>query len=56
MIKKAILTCFKQLLSNVNRTLALLTKVIPGARLLSDVVGGLIISFDNPLNFHSKKL
>ena len=56
MIKKAILSCFKQFLSNVNRTLALLTKVSPEARLLSDVVGGIRISFDNPLDFYSKTL
>lgn len=36
-------------------SLALL-KVNSGARLLSDLVGGLMISFSRPLDFHSKTL
>ena len=36
-------------------SLALL-KVNSGARLLSDLVGGLMISFSKPLDFHSKTL
>ena len=47
----SLFVCFKQL--PVNFTLILLpTQLIDGVRLLSDVVGGLILLVDNPLDFH----
>ena len=47
----AILAWFKQLLLNFNLIL-LPRSSINGERLLSDVAGGLILSSDNPLDFH----
>ena len=48
-----IFSCFKQ--SPLNFTLALVpTKSNEGLRILLDVVGGLILSSDNPLDFHDK--
>ena len=50
-MSKCKLSCFKQLPSNF--TLVLLpTQLNAGARQLSDVVGGLTTSLDNPLDFH----
>ena len=46
-----ILAWFKQLLLNFNLIL-LPRSSINGERLLSDVAGGLILSSDNPLDFH----
>ena len=46
-----IFSCFKQ--SLLNFTLALVpTKFNEGLRILFGVVGGLILSSDNPLDFH----
>ena len=47
-----ILFCFKQLL--LNFTLILAQRANFGVRLLSNVVGGLITSSNNPLDFHNK--
>ena len=48
-----ILSCFKQ--SQSNFTLVFLpTFLNAGARLLSDTLGGSIISSDNPLYFNSE--
>ena len=50
-----IFSCFKQ--SLLNFTLALVTtKSNEGLRILLFVVGGLILSSDNPLDFHDKIL
>ena len=46
-------SCFKQFLPNVTATL-LLIKLNEGTRILLDVAGGLILSYDNPLDFHTK--
>ena len=48
-----VLSCFKQ--PSLKFTLFLLPKQFnAGARLLTDVVGGLILSLDNPLDFHDE--
>ena len=48
-----ILPCFKEL--SLNSTLFLVPKKFnKGLRVLLDLVGGLILSSDSPLDFHSK--
>ena len=48
-------SCFKQ--TPLNFTLALIpTKSKGGLRILFDVIGGLILSSDSPLDFHDKIL
>ena len=50
---ESLFDCFKQLLLLFYSYLV--TKLfIAGARLLSDVVGGLMLSSDNPLDFHDE--
>ena len=48
--------CFIQLPSHSAPILALLIKASLRERLLSDVRGGLTISFENPLDFYFKTL
>ena len=48
--------CFKQFPLNSTAIFALRIKVNLRARLLSDVTGGLMLSSDNPLDFHAKIL
>ena len=48
-----ILSCFKQLPPNFTLILVPI-KFNEGARILSDVVGGLILSSDDPLDFHNE--
>ena len=50
-MSKIVLSCFKQLAANV--TLDFVPILLnAGARMLSNVVGGLILSSDSPLDFH----
>lgn len=53
---KDTLSCSKQLPSNFPTIFALWIKVNFGARLQSNVSGGLILSSYNPLHFHAKTL
>ena len=48
-----ILPCFKELSLNYNLILVP-RKFNKGLRVLLDLVGGLILSSDSPLDFHSK--
>ena len=50
-----IFSCIKQPPSNFTRTLSLI-KCNEGVGLLLGVVGGLILSSDNPLDFHAEIL
>ena len=50
-----VFSCIKQPPSNVTRILSLI-KSNEGARPLLDVVGSLILSSDNPLDFHAEIL
>ena len=47
-----VFSCFKQFASGFASILALSINIIPVHRLLQDVDGGLIISSDDPLDFH----
>ena len=50
---KVTLSCFQQLPLNFNLILELFIHTSFGERLLFAVKGGVIFSFDNPLDFHS---
>ena len=50
---KVVFSCFTQSPSNFTLLLAPLKKAIPGVRLLSNVVGGLMLFPENPLDFHA---
>ena len=51
-VKAALFSCFKQLPLNSNLILELFIHTSFGARLLFALYGGLMFSFDNPLDYH----